>query len=159
MRKKLMTDSKICTGCRYCEIVCSLVHDPAGLVNPRRARVVVHHDLFNGVASPVVCKQCTKPLCKEACRFEAMPLDARLGVPTIDVQKCTGCMACLEACPFGAIFYDDDEGVAIMCDLCGGDPQCVKFCRALPHVGFAALAYTTPKEWSQRRVRLAQARE
>ena len=37
-------------------------------------------------------------------------------------------MACLEACPFGAIFFDSEQGVAIMCDLCGGDPACVKRC-------------------------------
>lgn len=159
MKKKLFVDKNICTDCRYCEAVCSLVHDPDHKVNPRRARIVIHQDYDNAIFTPVVCKQCTKPVCVEACYFEAMPIDPVLGIPTIDPEKCTACMACLEACPFGAIFSDSEQGVAIMCDLCGGDPQCVKFCRALPHIGYAALTYTTPAEWSKRKAKLTLAKE
>jgi Fe-S-cluster-containing hydrogenase component 2 len=36
---------------------------------------------------------------------------------------------CTLACPFGCIIVND-EGFAEKCDLCNGDPQCVKFCRA-----------------------------
>ena len=155
MKKKLFVDKSICTGCRYCEAVCSLVHNGDNQVNPRRTRIVVHLNLANGIFTPVVCKQCIKPVCVEACQFDAMPIDPLLGIPTIDPQKCTGCMACLEVCPFGAIFFDSEQGVAIMCDLCGGNPQCIKFCRALPQVSYAAIAYTTPEEWSKRKAGLA----
>ncbi|MCS7131978.1 MAG: hypothetical protein NZ934_04555, partial [Hadesarchaea archaeon] len=34
----------------------------------------------------------------------------------------------VEACPFGAIALHPSKGVAIKCDLCGGDPACVKQC-------------------------------
>lgn len=159
MKKKLFVDKNVCIDCRYCEAVCSLVHDPDHRVNPRRARIVIRKDFDNAIFTPVVCRQCTKPACVEACGFDAMAIDPTLDTPTIDPEKCTNCMDCLEACPFDAIFSDSEQGIAIMCDLCGGDPQCVKFCRPLPHVGYAALTYTTPEEWSKLKARLILAKK
>ena len=144
--KRLFTDSKVCTGCRYCEAVCSLVH-LKDEVNPRRARIKVHGDDLNGTFIPVVCRQCAKPPCVAACPYGAMYRNLELGVPIIDSTKCTGCMACLTACPFAAIFYDEEAQIAVVCDLCGGDPMCVKFCRVYPHNTHAALSYTSPLNW------------
>ena len=152
MKKRMFVDKSICTGCRYCEGVCYLVHSTSNQVNPRRTRIVVHQDLANGSFAPVVCKQCVRPVCVEACQLDAMPIDHQLGTPVIDAEKCNGCMACLEACPFDAIFFDSEQQVAIMCDMCGGDPKCVKFCRAL-HQSYSALAYTTTDERSKRKAR------
>jgi Fe-S-cluster-containing hydrogenase component 2 len=44
----------------------------------------------------------------------------------VDSKKCIGCKECVWACPFGAITVRN--GVAIKCDLCGGDPECAKVC-------------------------------
>ncbi len=38
------------------------------------------------------------------------------------------CKECLEACPFGAMGFDPDRGRPFKCDLCGGEPLCVRFC-------------------------------
>jgi len=46
----------------------------------------------------------------------------------IDRELCISCFKCLEACPFGAIFAHPDCPGPIKCDLCGGDPECVKAC-------------------------------
>lgn len=35
---------------------------------------------------------------------------------------------CMVSCPFGAISYDGDRKSVVKCELCGGDPQCVRFC-------------------------------
>ena len=35
---------------------------------------------------------------------------------------------CTIACPFGATFYDADDDLILKCDLCGGAPECVKYC-------------------------------
>jgi len=32
------------------------------------------------------------------------------------------------ACPYGNISIHKDERKMLKCDLCGGDPECVKFC-------------------------------
>ena len=41
---------------------------------------------------------------------------------------CVGCKVCTIACPFGTVNYNQDTGKVIKCDLCGGDPECVKAC-------------------------------
>ena len=143
--KKLFADSSVCQGCHLCEIICSLVH-LKDEVNPRRARIRVHEDLINKAFTPVVCKQCAKAPCVEACSYDAIHQDTRLRVPIIDAAKCNACLACLEACPFDAIFYDEQEGLPLVCDLCGGDPQCVRFCPAHPTKTHAALSYASPVE-------------
>ncbi len=151
MKKRLFVDKEICTGCRYCEFVCSLVHNPDNQVNPEKARISVHQDCFRGLFTPTICRQCKKAPCAEACVFDAIVADPQLGIPWVDSEKCTACMACLEACPFGAVSFDHEHETAIKCDLCGGEPKCAKFCRALPHVGRSALTYMTAEEWVRRK--------
>ncbi|MFQ6081282.1 MAG: 4Fe-4S dicluster domain-containing protein [Candidatus Bathyarchaeia archaeon] len=77
---------------------------------------------------PIVCRQCAKPPCVEACPVDAFIRDAKTGVLLISEELCIGCGACAEKCPFHAITMHPDKDIAIKCDLCGGDPACVKFC-------------------------------
>ena len=37
-------------------------------------------------------------------------------------------MACIVACPFGNMLWDDAYSCVQKCDLCGGEPRCVPFC-------------------------------
>lgn len=150
MDKRLLVDKKICTGCRLCEITCSMFHEK-GRINTRKARIQVMSDILEGIDNPIVCKQCTRAPCMEACPVQAIELDQRLKIPRVIPERCIGCMACVEACPFSAMFFDRETGVAIKCDLCGGDPQCVKFCRAYPHIGRSSLSYCTVEEWIAQR--------
>ena len=76
---------------------------------------------------PHVCHQCKVPYCADACPAEALVKNSETGVVELKKDKCIGCKLCLEACPFGAMAMTDD-GLAAKCDLCGGDPECVKFC-------------------------------
>lgn len=146
--KKLFSDRKVCTGCRTCEMICSFSHLKTE-VNPRKARIRVRQDLLKGVNEPVVCRQCPKPKCVAACPEKAIHQDPELKNPVIDPAKCNLCLACQEACPFGAIFFDEEERVLLVCDLCHGDPMCVKFCRHYPHKTHAALGYMEPKPWGE----------
>jgi Fe-S-cluster-containing dehydrogenase component len=36
----------------------------------------------------------------------------------LDYEKCTGCQLCIEVCPYNAIAFDMDKGIAQKCDLC-----------------------------------------
>ena len=146
-RKRLLTDSNVCTGCRYCEAICSLVH--LGEVNPRLSRIKVIENTEKGTAKVVVCRQCSRPPCVKACPEGAMEQDSKTGAIIIKYERCNSCMACVDACPFGTIFISEAQKLPLVCDLCGGDPMCVKFCRNYPHKGHAALAYTTAKEWAK----------
>ena len=113
-----------CTGCRTCELICSLTH--AGAVNSTKSRIrVLKRDRF-GFAYPVVCIQCADPECAKVCPVGALTIST--GVVVVDREICIGCGKCEAACPIGAIAVDPDLGAATKCDLCGGSPRCVEWC-------------------------------
>lgn len=115
-------DAKLCTGCRACELVCSGAQER--VFNPSKARIrVVRMEPTLDVA--IVCPQCENPPCALACPTGAIR-KLRTGVVEVDASRCVGCSVCVEACPFGAVTVV--EGKAIKCDLCRGDPACVKQC-------------------------------
>jgi Fe-S-cluster-containing hydrogenase component 2 len=58
----------------------------------------------------------------------AIHRDAKLGFVTVDYDICIGCRTCVSVCPFGAMSYNVTDRRVFKCDLCQGDPQCVRFC-------------------------------
>ena len=126
---ELIAIKELCSGCRMCEIMCSI--SKSGIANRyyARIRVVTSEE---GVHSPVICQQCEDPKCLEACPVPmAMSLNQDIGIVELDDTKCTDCLACVNACPFSAIQVSP-EGKILKCDLCGGNPICVKYCPPRP---------------------------
>ncbi len=129
--KKLAVAPNLCIGCRECELMCSLVH--RGRFNPAEARIRVAYDEENNCYSPVTCRHCDEPPCLEACPSDAVTRDEKTGAMLIDEEKCVLCMECVQACPYGAIRVAPD-GALLKCDLCGGDPVCVRYCSKRPEM-------------------------
>lgn len=144
----LHVDVEKCTGCRNCEIVCSLFHK--GESNPSRARIYVVRTQKNGYITtiPVVCRQCTDALCMEMCPAQALQRDTRTHGVVVDVDRCLGCRTCVEVCPFGGASVDARTGKSDKCNLCDGDPTCVKFCSQ------GAISYVNAEEESSHRRRV-----
>jgi len=111
---------ELCSGCRTCQLVCSL-HN-LGENNPKKAALAVR-GLFPapGRYQLVTCDQCGE--CAEVCPVEA--IKEQNGNYIIDAELCTGCLACVEACPRGAMFTHPDREAPIKCTGCG---ECVKYC-------------------------------
>lgn len=126
--KRLTVDVENCTGCRCCEFACSLRNYQE--CNPSRARIYVVRSQVDGVVTtvPVTCQQCEDPLCVAMCPASALSRSAETRAVVVDADKCLGCRTCVEVCPFGAPSVDPRTGKAEKCDLCGGDPVCVKVC-------------------------------
>ena len=124
--KALMINYEKCTGCRRCELVCSVYHD--GVSNPARARIKVEKWEWEGLYIPMVCRQCVDAPCLNVCPVKAIYMDDALGRVHVDQDNCIGCRACVAVCPFGAMNYNAIEKKVFKCDLCSGEPQCVRFC-------------------------------
>ena len=124
--KVLMIDYEKCTGCRLCELVCAVKHD--GVSNPTRSRVKVMKWEDQGLYIPMACQQCQDAPCMNGCPVKAISRNEDLGCVTVDYDVCIGCRTCVAVCPFGAMNYIAIDRKVAKCDLCDGDPQCVRFC-------------------------------
>lgn len=114
-----------CSGCRLCEIVCSFYHE--GRIWPEASRIRIFM-LLPGTEFPHLCVQCGDYPCINSCPTKALKIDQRTGAVLIDKEKCTACGACIKACPGSIPKIHPTEKYALICDLCDGDPQCVKVC-------------------------------
>ncbi len=124
--KTIISKPELCSGCRACEMACSVVHEQQFGSSVSRIRVVkMEHE---GLDVPVTCHQCTEPPCMEVCPVDAITRNGKTNAILIDEEECIGCGRCVEACWAGAINFHPDKNMPFVCDLCNGNPQCVDRC-------------------------------
>jgi Fe-S-cluster-containing hydrogenase component 2 len=126
MKRLAIDANKQCVGCRQCELACSIVHE--GCFAPWLARVNVDRKEDIVLSSPVICRHCSDAPCAAACPVDAIIKSEATGAYYVDNRLCIGCLQCIEACPYGAVFFNNSKGIALKCDMCGGDPACVRAC-------------------------------
>lgn len=126
MKKNLCIDFNKCTGCRICEIACSLYRK--GVCSPIKSAIHIVKWEKEGVDVPIVCQHCETPLCEAVCPSNAIFRDSMTGVVLVNEERCIGCRMCIATCPFGAASLDPDNHKMIKCNLCEGTPACVKYC-------------------------------
>lgn len=150
MAKVLTIDYEKCTGCRLCELVCSVFHE--GVSNPARSRINIIKWESEGLYIPVSCQQCEDAPCKAACPVKAIDRDEALNCITVDYDTCIGCRLCVAVCPFGAMGFDIKNKKVFKCDLCDGDPQCVRFCdmKAVDYVEAETLSIKKKRDAAQK---------
>jgi anaerobic carbon-monoxide dehydrogenase iron sulfur subunit len=152
--KAIVVDFSKCTGCRTCETVCSSVNHKVniggtmvnGLGNPELSNIRVWH--YNpDVDIPVTCFLCADAPCVATCPVEPDAVTGRralyrhqtLQTIVCDYDRCIGCGSCAVVCGSsrgGVIARNPATGKPErICNLCGGDPSCVKYCT------YGALSY------------------
>ena len=123
---KIISDFSLCTECRIFELACPF--KMLGAYNPRYACLHVHLSEKGLFAEPIICIHCENPSCMKVCPISAISKDNATGAVIIDEGMCTGCRICIESCFYQAIKFDDEKKKAFKCDLCQGNPECVRYC-------------------------------
>jgi Fe-S-cluster-containing dehydrogenase component len=82
---------------------------------------------------PELCMHCAQPPCIDACPLDAISKRDD-GIVLIDEDKCDACQACLPACPYDALMFDEERGKVRKCTMCahrvdeGLEPFCLVCC-------------------------------
>ena len=133
--REMLVNYDKCTGCGVCETACSIRHEQSVNLQKARIHIVRLESEADVISIPVKCMHCENAPCMGFCPVDAISTNPETGARQIAADKCIGCSACVFACPFGAIILDRAKGCSFVCDLCDGDPLCVKLC------AFDALQY------------------
>ncbi len=126
MSMMLMIHPDKCTGCRNCELACSMEHEKD--FRPKASRIHVYTWEREGFSVPMMCQQCKDAACTTVCMPKAMHRNPANGQVELDQSKCIGCKMCVQACPFGCASWDFLGSQILKCDTCGGDPACATIC-------------------------------
>ncbi len=126
MAKVIMIHADKCTGCRNCELACSFKQE--GLFRPILSRVHAYTWEREGLSVPMMCQHCDDAPCVAVCPTGAMRRNKATSLVDWNKDTCIRCRMCTIACPFGNAVYDSGTNQIIKCNMCDGDPECVRFC-------------------------------
>ena len=131
----MVIDPRSCLDCKACVVACKAENDvPLGA-----SRNWVRHSLvgtfpkLQAVIEPGQCNHCSEAPCVEVCPTGASHFAAG-GTVQITREECIGCQLCMEACPYGARYYDEQSEKVDKCSFCwhrverGLEPACVVTC-------------------------------
>ena len=110
-------NNKNCYGCKTCSIACKSEKQLNEGVLLRKVSCIRQDSPVNVSFLSMSCNHCEDPACVKACPVEAYTkLDN--GIVKQDHDKCIGCKMCIEACPYNAPCYDEEESKTYKCDMC-----------------------------------------
>lgn len=135
MKYAKIIDNRKCIGCHACSVACKEENQvPLGVF--RTWVKYVEKGKFPNTRrhfQVTRCNQCENPPCVRICPTAAM-YQRRDGIVEFDPDQCIGCKACLQACPYDAIYIDPESHTAAKCHFCahridrGLEPACVIVC-------------------------------
>lgn len=128
-------DNRKCIGCHACSTACKSENEVPLGVNRTWVKYVETGIYPNSRRHFQVtrCNHCANPPCVRICPVTAM-YQREDGIVEFDPDICIGCKACMQACPYDAIYIDPDSGTAAKCHYCGHrtelglEPACVVVC-------------------------------
>ena len=145
--KSFVIDIAKCNGCYNCQIACKEEHvgndwTPYAKPQPDTGQfwMKMHEKVRGSVPKvkvtyvPTPCMHCEDARCIASCAPGAI-YRREDGLVLIDPVKCTGCMSCLDVCPYGSIYFNRDMNLAQKCTGCAHlldrgwkEPRCADVC-------------------------------
>ncbi len=128
-------DNRRCIGCHACTVACKSEHSVPVGVNRTWVKYVEKGTFPNSrrLFSVMRCNHCDAAPCVEICPVTALYRRPD-GIVDFDNRRCIGCKACMQACPYDALYIDPQTHTAAKCNYCahridvGLEPACVVVC-------------------------------
>jgi Fe-S-cluster-containing dehydrogenase component len=130
-----LIDNRRCIGCHACSVACKAEHEvPLGVA--RTWVKYIEKGTFPETRRSFQvtrCNHCEDAPCVEICPTTAL-FKRRDGIVDFDPRRCIGCKACMQGCPYDAIYIDPETETAAKCNFCahkvevGLEPPCVVVC-------------------------------
>jgi Fe-S-cluster-containing dehydrogenase component len=135
MQYGFVLDQRRCIGCHACTVACKSENEvPLG--DFRTWVKYTEVGSFPQVRrhfAVLRCNQCTAAPCVTICPVTALHKRPD-GIVDLDKDVCIGCKACMQACPYDALYLNEDSGGAEKCHFCahrveqGLKPACEVVC-------------------------------
>lgn len=128
-------DNRRCIGCHACTVACKAEHDDPIGVNKTWVKYIEKGDFpnTNRNFSVMRCNHCDDSPCTDVCPTTAL-WEREDGIVDFDPERCIGCKACMQGCPYDALYIDPNTETAAKCNYCshrvdtGREPACVTVC-------------------------------
>ncbi|ABP49989.1 4Fe-4S dicluster domain-containing protein [Pyrobaculum arsenaticum] len=132
-RWAMYIDVNKCYGCYACMVACAAENNvPVGVFRTWIERHVTKGGTV--IFVPKQCNHCENAPCVKPCPTGATYKRVEDGLVLVNDELCIGCGACIQACPYGARFFNPVKGVVDKCTFCehriyqGKLPACVETC-------------------------------
>jgi Fe-S-cluster-containing dehydrogenase component len=122
VKRLSVIDIERCVGCQACMFACVRRLGKGGLDG-----TCIHVNSAGGFRkgfTVYVCRACDNAPCARVCPTDALVQREGGGVK-LKADLCIGCKNCVEACPFGAVFWDSVDDKPQICVYCG---YCASYC-------------------------------
>ena len=135
MRYGFAIDQRSCIGCHACTVACKTEHNvPLGQFRTWVKYVDKgEYPSTTREMGVMRCNHCTDAPCVTICPTQSL-FKRDDGIVDFDSDLCIGCKSCQQACPYDAIYIDENTHTAAKCNFCahridqGLEPACVVVC-------------------------------